>query len=108
MNRREFLLRGTIYGTTLLMGNPACASVQPTVADKEANLIAGMRIIDPHQHPDKNPAASKDLSASYQYMKAIGAAAVCYSAIGDIHNMRYYAGLSTYDATLRQLRWWLD
>jgi microsomal dipeptidase-like Zn-dependent dipeptidase len=108
MNRREFLRRSTIYGAALLMGNAACTSAPPTIVDQEADLIAGMRIIDPHQHPDKNPAASKDHSASYQFMKAIGAAAVCYSAIGDIHNMRYYAGLSTYDATLRQLRWWLD
>jgi microsomal dipeptidase-like Zn-dependent dipeptidase len=108
MNRREFLLRSSIYGAALLMGNAACTSVQPTAADKEVDFIAGMRIIDPHQHPDKNPAASKSPhSASYQFMKAIGAAAGCYSAIGDIYNTRYYAGLSTYDATLRQLRWWL-
>jgi len=76
--------------------------------DQEADLIAGMRIIDPHQHPDKNPTASKDHSAGYQFMKAIGAAAACYSAIGDVHNSRHYAGLSTYESTLRQLHWWLD
>ena len=107
MNRREFLLRSAICGAALLMEN-AYSSAFGGSEDQESDLIAGMRIIDPHQHPDKNPAASKDHSASYQFMKAIGAAASCYSAIGDIRNSRYYAGLSTYEATLRQLRWWLD
>ena len=89
------------------MGNAAFTAFGGS-EDRKAELVAGMRIIDPHQHPDKNPTASKDHSASYQFMKTIGAAAACYSAIGDFHNHRYYAGLSSYESTLRQLRWWLD
>jgi microsomal dipeptidase-like Zn-dependent dipeptidase len=107
MNRREFLLCSTICGAALLMGNTDSTAFGGS-EDQEADLTAGMRIIDPHQHPDKNPTASKDHSAGYQFMKAIGAAAACYSAIGDVHNSRHYAGLSTYESTLRQLHWWLD
>jgi microsomal dipeptidase-like Zn-dependent dipeptidase len=107
MNRREFILRGTLCGAALVMGKP----VWPASSGSEAHepgLLAGIRVIDPHQHPDKDPAASKDHSASYRFMKAIGAAACCYSAVGDLHNRRHYAGLSAYESTVKQLRWWLE
>jgi membrane dipeptidase len=107
MNRREFLLRGTLCGAALLMGKPVWPA-SSGVSAQEPGLLAGIRIIDPHQHPDKNPAASNDHSASYRFMNAIGAAACCYSAVGDLHNRRYYAGLSVFESTLVQLRWWLE
>jgi microsomal dipeptidase-like Zn-dependent dipeptidase len=107
MNRREFLIRSTICGAALLLGN-ADSPAFGASGDQEADLMAGMRIIDPHQHPDKNPLSSRDLSASCRFMKEIGMAAACYAAIGDIYRERYYAGLSAYEATLKQLRWWLD
>ena len=107
MNRREFLLRSTVCGAALLLGN-AASKAFGAGEDPEANLLAGIRIIDPHQHPDKNPADSKDHSASYRFMNAIGAAAGCYSAIGDLHSRRRYASLTTCESTIRQLRWWLD
>jgi microsomal dipeptidase-like Zn-dependent dipeptidase len=107
MNRREFLLRSAMCGAALWMGNAAALAFGGS-EEPGADIIAGMRIIDPHQHPDKNPADSKDHSASCRFMQAIGAAAGCYSAIGDLHSRHRYAGLSTYESMLRQLRWWLD
>jgi membrane dipeptidase len=107
MNRREFLLGGAACGAALLLGDP-CLGAFAGSREQAAGLLDGLRIIDPHQHPDKDPLASKDHSASCRFMTAIGAAAVCYSAIGDIYNNRHYAGLSPYESTKRQLRWWLD
>ena len=66
MNRREFLLRSTICGAALLMGNAASTAFGGS-EDQEADFMASMRIIDPRQHPDKNPTASSCSQASRNF-----------------------------------------
>jgi microsomal dipeptidase-like Zn-dependent dipeptidase len=109
MNRREFLIKSAICGAAVLLGD-ANTLVFGDSADKGRDILSGMLILDPHAHPDMNPAAWNDNSASYKFMRAVGMSASCYSAIGDSYNSayRYYANKSAYEVAVMQLRWWLD
>jgi membrane dipeptidase len=85
MNRREFLRLSAAAGTALAGGGILSG------CDMEALALTGVRIVDPHAHPDQfyadNP-ANVDESSTLATIVEIGMVASSFSAIGD----RNYAG----------------
>jgi len=72
------------------------------------SLLDGMLMIDAHSHPDMNPEYWKDQSASFRFMKEIGMAASCYSAIGDFPQTSEAISGSYYDKALKMIDYWMN
>ena len=103
MNRRSFLknIYGATLGLTVLGLDPALLSA--TAHEKGADILKGMLIIDPHAHPDMDFKDRHPFPTSYRYMKEIGMAACCYSALGDEENSQ---SRNHYENALATLNHW--
>ena len=108
MNRRDFL-RNILNAT---MGMALVRTIYPipllASATKGKSLLDGMLIIDPHAHPDMNPEYWKDHSASFRFMKEVGMAASCFSAIGDFPQTSRTPFGSYYDIAVGMIDYWMN
>jgi microsomal dipeptidase-like Zn-dependent dipeptidase len=106
MNRRDFLMNIL----NALMGMAFVGTLYPRPLQASAmngkSLLDGMLIIDPHAHPDMNPAYWKDPSASFSFMKEIGMAAGCYAAIGDFPQTSKTLVGSYHDIAVEMIDYW--
>jgi len=108
MKRRDFL-RNTLKATIgVALGGMICPIPSLASATNGKSLLDGMLIIDPHAHPDMNPAYWKDQSASFRFMKEVGMAASCYSAIGDFPQTSEAISGSYYDKALKMIDYWMN
>ncbi len=105
MKRREFLYKARQVALTLTLSNTLFQTSAFTAATTDAFPLEGMLIIDPHAHPDMNAPYWQDNSASYRYMKDLGMAASCYSAIGD-SGWRSKTNRSNYDIAISYIDYW--
>lgn len=104
MNRRRFLqgLGGTALGLSL--GSVPNSLLHAADREKGAAILKGMLIIDPHAQPDMDSYDRNPTPTSYRFMKEIGMAACCYSALGDGNAM----GRNSYEYAMHELKYWFD
>jgi len=108
MNRRDFL-RNILNATMgMALVRTICRIPSLASATEGKSLLDGMLIIDPHAHPDMNPEYWKDHSASFRFMKEVGMAASCYSAIGDFWATSTGLSGSYYDIAVRMIDYWMN
>jgi microsomal dipeptidase-like Zn-dependent dipeptidase len=108
MNRRDFL-RNILNATMgMALGRTICRIPSLASATNGKSLLDGILIIDPHAHPDMNPEYWKDHSASFRFMKEVGMAASCYSAIGDFPQTSRTPFGSYYDIAVRMIDYWMN
>ena len=107
MKRLDFL-RNTLNATIgLALANMIYPIPLLVSATKGKSLLDGMLIIDPHAHPDMNPEYWKDHSASYRFMKEVGMASSCYSAIGDFGQKSKVISGSYFDIATKMIDYWM-
>ena len=107
MKRRDFL-RYTLSATLgVALGGVIHPIPLPSSATNGKSLLDGVLIIDPNAHPDMNPAYWKDQSASFRFMKEVGMAASCYSAIGDFEQKSKAISGSYYDMAAKMIDYWM-
>jgi len=108
MNRRDFLRN--IFKAAIGVALGGMIHPMPSLASpmNGKSLLGGMLIIDPHAHPDMNPAYWKDHSASFRFMKEVGMAASCYSAIGDFWATSTGLSGSYHDIAVKMIDYWMN
>ncbi len=107
MRRRDFL-RNTLKATIgVALGGMICPIPSLASATNGKSLLDGMLIVDPHAHPDVNPAYWKDPSSGFRFMKEVGMAASCYSAIGDFEITSEAISGSYYDKAVKMIDYWM-
>jgi len=108
MNRRQFLRYSSAWGVSWSLGGliPSCAQAPPK-PDADRAILQGLRIIDPHAHPDQfhhvRPSRI-DKTSTLRAIKAAGMAASAFAAVGDLEFFRRSSKISYYSSTKAQLQ----
>jgi len=108
MNRRQFLQYSSAWGVFLSLGGGifSCAQVPPK-PDADQPILQGLRIIDPHAHPDQfhhvRPSRI-DKSSTLQAIKAAGMVASAFAAVGDREFFSRTSTIPYYQSTKAQLQ----
>ena len=105
MKRRDFLIKTGQAALGITLGSTLFQNPIGPLTTKAASPLEGLLIIDPHAHPDMNAPYWQDNSSSYRYMKEIGMAASCYSAIGD-SGWRSKTNRSNFDIAVSYIDYW--
>ena len=108
VNRRQFLQYSSAAGIFWALGGmmPSCAQAPPRAVPDRAPL-EGLRIIDPHAHPDQfhtlRPGHA-DYSSTLEAIKAVGMAASAFAAVGDLEYSSRSSFVPLYQSTKTQLQ----
>jgi membrane dipeptidase len=107
MNRRQFLRYSSSWGISLSLGGwtSSCAQAPPK-PDGDQPVLQGLRVIDPHAHPDQfqhvRPSRI-DKTSTLRAIIAAGMAASAFAAVGDREFFSRTSGISHYRSTKAQL-----
>ena len=108
MNRRRFLQKSAVWGVSWAFGGliSSCAQAPPKPAPDQA-ILQGLRIIDPHAHPDQfhtlRPNRIDD-SSTLEKIRAVGMAASAFAAVGDLGFFSRSSFVPFYQGSLAQLQ----
>jgi membrane dipeptidase len=108
MKRRQFLQYSSAVGISWALGGlvPSCAQAPPKAVPDRAPL-EGLRIIDPHAHPDQFHTVRPghpDTSSTLGAIKAVGMAASAFAAVGDLEYFSRSSFVPLYQSTMAQLQ----
>jgi membrane dipeptidase len=112
MNRRRFLQKSAVWGVSWACGGliASCAQAPPRPAPDQA-ILRGLRIIDPHAHPDQfhslRPSRIDD-SSTLEKIRAVGMAASAFAAVGDQEFFSRSSAIPYYQSAKAQLQRVLD
>ncbi|MGE5254485.1 MAG: membrane dipeptidase [Planctomycetaceae bacterium] len=108
MNRRQFLRYSSAWGISWSLGGliSSCAQAPPK-PDARRAILQGLRVIDPHAHPDQfylhRPLHADDTS-TLRAIKAAGMAASAFAAVGDLEFLIRSSAVPYYPSTKAQLQ----
>jgi membrane dipeptidase len=108
MNRRQFLRYSSAWGISWSLGGliSSCAQAPPK-PDADRAVLQGLRIIDPHAHPDQfhhvRP-SRVDETSTLRAIKAAGMAASAFAAVGDKEFFNRSSAIPYYPSTKAQLQ----
>jgi microsomal dipeptidase-like Zn-dependent dipeptidase len=108
VNRRQFLQYSSALGFSWALGGmmSSCAQTPPKPVPERA-IPGGLRIIDPHAHPDQfhtlRPGHIDD-SSTLEKIKAVGMAASAFAAVGDLEYFSRSSFVPFYQSTKAQLQ----
>ncbi len=107
LSRRDLLKAGVNLAAAVsgleMIAACAQAPIKPAIYH---TLLKNIRIIDAHAHPDQfytNRFSQNDNTSTLETMKALGMAASCFAAVGDLDNP-YGASFSYYGSAKVQLK----
>ncbi|MBP1715024.1 MAG: hypothetical protein H6Q42_3227 [Deltaproteobacteria bacterium] len=108
MNRRQFLQYASAAGGAWVLGGMISSCAQsPVKPDSDRRILEGLRIIDPHAHPDQfhhvRPNRG-DSTSTLAAIKAVGMAASAFAAVGDKEFFSRSSAAPYYESTRTQLR----
>ncbi len=108
MKRRQFLQYSSAVGISWALGGmmSSCAQAPPRPVPERA-IPGGLRIIDPHAHPDQfhNLRPGRiDESSTLEKIRAVGMAASAFAAVGDLENSSRSSFVPFYQNTRAQLQ----
>ncbi len=112
MNRREFLKYASTAGFSLALGGMVSSCAQPPVKPGPDRVTPdGLRIVDPHAHPDQFHQLRPnrvDNTSTLQAIKAVGMVASAFAVVGDMEFFSRSSAAPYYQSTRAQLQRGLD
>ena len=108
VNRRQFLRYASAAGISWVLGGmvSSCAE-SPAIPGPARKTLEGLRIIDPHAHPDQFYALRPrqiDETSTLKKIRAVGMAASAFAAVGDLEFFSRSSSAPYYQSTRAQLQ----
>jgi len=108
MNRRQFLQYTSTVGISWVLGGMVSSCAQsPAKPGSDRTTPEGLRIIDPHAHPDQFHHVRPnriDNTSTLSAIKAVGMAASAFAVVGDLEFFSRSSAVPYYQSTRAQLQ----